>query len=163
MFTGRVTITGMGKLQKNARKRRLKATDVRGLAAEFEDYYMGKRRRQMWSTPGGVIRGRYGKGSKAWRRNAPSTIRQKGFNKPLYSSRGPYGSSILKGYEFRWGRRYALGARTCKAKFTIKNKVKHSIYLHEGTPTIPARPHIGFVDGDAKWLSARAAKRAIKV
>jgi len=85
---------------RRARARALAAADMRALSALVGQYCMEEYRVQMWDHQGRVP-GRYGEGTREWARNAVSTIRQKGFDKALHSSRQRHASSIYRNYTFR--------------------------------------------------------------
>lgn len=192
MFEGTLKLKGFDALARRNTARIRKGQDLRWLAGPFEDYILKDRVPKMFKHSGRVP-GPYGKGFTKWAPNKPWVVRAKGFNKPLFSSRGPYGSGILKHFKFsRWSKR-AFCARSARASFKLTNPLKYVKYLEAGYPQfrvpksgkallrIPYKPgvfivrryvypgpmkarHItGFAPGDAKWLVRYAAKHALKV
>ena len=163
MITGTRTSVGMKGLMKRCDRRATRAADVRKIKKNFEDYIFKKRLPNMWKRPYGRVQGRYGKGSSSWADNAPSTIRQKGFNKPMYSSRGPFGSRIKKSYKWSaWSQRRKR-ARNARYSFKLTNTREYAEYLHAGSGNYPPRWCIGFIDGDGMWLREHTAKWVMKV
>lgn len=153
---------GLERMIRRQDKRVVMMVDLRWLGKKLDKYLFKLRLPNMWRNQG-VVRGRYGKGSRKWADNLLSTIRGKGFNKPLFSSRGRWGSSLIRHvfqayrYTVRTARASRL-ARNATIRFRLWNTVRHSEYLEEGTPNIAARPHAGFIDGDGDWLRETAAK-----
>lgn len=137
-------------------KRKKLVRNTRWLGEMLEEYLMDKRIPNQWKN-GGVVKGRYGKGSKKWAMNAPSTVKAKGFNKPLFSSRGRRGSSLLRGYIYNWWHR-SNSRSTSLAVARLSNEVEHAVYLHDGRSDMPARWVHGFIDGDAKKAGEIAVK-----
>ncbi len=117
----------------NAKKRNERAADGRRVSREIENYTMGPRMENLWrGRQGGIIRGRWGKGTKRWAENTEWTAMAKGFNRPLYSS--PNGSSIKDGYKFKtwWQSR---GASRFISSYRLENEVDHVKYLEYGIGT----------------------------
>lgn len=164
MISGSVRVRGLDKIRRVNALRRVKATDMKGLAKEFET----RIKRRVWRMfqGRGVVTGPYGEGSRKWARNRPSTIKGKGFDKPMFSSRGPYGSSLIKAATFgssHGGRLGARGRRTVRARFTLTSEKEYAKYLHEGRANMPGRWNLGFIEGDLKWLAQRGVRRSLHV
>lgn len=151
--------TRLSHMVKRMDRRTALARDLRWLKDDFEEYILEKRLPNQWRNRG-VVRGKYGKGSYKWADNAPSTIKAKGFNKPMFSSRGSYGSSLIKEYAFT-GRYWRASKRARNSRMTVnlRNRRKHAAYLHKGRSDMPDRWCIGFIEGDGAWLREHAGKR----
>ena len=185
-----VKVTGVDAIGRRMTKRTIKAKKLRWVEQGFRSYILDKRLPQMWRGQG-QIPGRYGEGSRKWAANKPWVARAKGFNKPLFGTRGK--STIQDAYVFskttsmRGGASRSIGFRLANTHEAVK-------YLEEGYPkftvrpkraggtlAIPYKPGVtmyrkethpgpmkprwiqGFVRGDLKWLAAYAAREALKV
>lgn len=138
MIRGGFTVRGFREMADKNYKRSARLEDLRWFAADFEGYIMGKRMRSMW-THQGQISGRYGEGSKKWARNSDWVAGVKGFNKPLFGSRGR--SSIQQSYQFsKWYQRASGGAL---ARFSLKNTHKAVKYLEAGYKQFAVNPRRG--------------------
>jgi len=152
---------GMKRLIRRMDLRTVKATDLTWLGRDFERYLFEDRLPNMWRNQG-VVRGRYGKGSKRWAKNAPSTIKGKGFDKAMHSGRQRFSSSMARrkfeAYEYGFShRRRSKRARNSNINFKLNNTVEHAKHLHKGRSNMPARWVLGFIDGDGEWLRRHAA------
>lgn len=156
----RFNIRGLDRIQRVNALRKLKAEDTASLMRRFKARINDRIWEQYQNS--GVVSGPYGTGSYRWAKNKPSTIRKKGFNKPMFSSRGPYGTSLLKAYSFRaWhGRR---GTSRAMATVTLTNSRPYAKYLHEGNENMEPRWCEGFIYGDTIWLCQDAARSALDV
>jgi hypothetical protein len=168
MWDGRIEARNMDSLGKNMTRRVLMAEDLQWINEEFESYMMGERKDTQWRNQG-VIPGQYGAGSKRWAENASTTVAAKGFNKPLFSSRGSYGSTILtKGFKFKVWHQAMKGVNASRAKFSYwaeryRGTVNYAAVNDQGNANIPARKHQGFIDGDLKWIVAHGVKALIAI
>lgn len=160
MVGGSVKIHGLDRIGRRMKKRLNKGKNVRWLLDDFHEH-IEWRLNAMW-THRGKVRGPWGAGSSLWAWNAPSTVKGKGFNKPLFSSRGPYGSRIWRqGYTWsQWWQSRTDGAR---ARFRLENEKPYVPYLEAGRHNMPPRWITGFIEGDMKWLANHATKNALKV
>ena len=158
MISGKRTSHGMKGLMKRCDRRRARAEDVREIKKRFKAYIFEKRIPNMWKKPYGLVRGRYGKGSQTWAPNAPSTVKSKGFNNPMFSSLGRYGSRIMSSYKWSaWSRR-PKGARNARYQFKLTNTREYADWLNDGAGNYPPRWCVGFIDGDGMWLREETAK-----
>jgi hypothetical protein len=158
----------MDALGRNLTRRVLMAEDLTWLNEQFGEYMMGERKDAQWRNQG-VIPGTYGAGSEKWAQNAKATIKQKGFDKPLFSEDSSDGSSIYReGFHFKVWHQIRKGANTSIAKFKywavrMRGSVNYAAVNDKGSDTIPARPHQGFIDGDLKWLVKHGVEGLIAV
>jgi len=168
MWDGRVEVRNMDSIGRNLTRRVLMAQDLEWINEQFQDYMLGDRKETQWRNQG-RIPGPYGAGSETWQENATATIKKKGFNKPLFSSRGSYGSSILtKGFHFNIWHQAVKGVNTSRAKYRYwadrrRGGVNYAAVNDQGSDTIPARKHQGFIDGDLKWLVQRGVHGLLAV
>ena len=152
----------MDAIGRRMKKRLNKAKSIRWLCEDFHDH-IDDRLDAMWRNQGQVP-GRWGRGSSKWAPNAPSTVRQKGFNKPLFSSRGPYGSHIYtQGYRDEWHQWWQSRASGAVARFRLTNKKPYVEHLEKGRWNMPPRWITGFIEGDMEWLANHATKNSLKV
>lgn len=151
-------------LLKRSDRRRARAEDVKWIKKDFHDHIMNWRLPQMWmKKPYGLVKGQYGKGTARWAPNAASTVKSKGFNKPMFSSRGRYGSRILKSYRWSaWSHR-PKRARNARFQFKLWNDREYAQWLNDGAGNYPARRCTGFFDGDGTWLRKHTAKKMMAV
>lgn len=163
MIGGAVTKTGLRAQVKRMDRRTTKARDLRWLQGDFKEYILEKRIPNQWRNQG-VVRGKFGKGSYKWQDNAPSTAKAKGFNKPMFSSRGRYGSSLMRNYQFT-GRHWRASKRARNSRMTVnlRNRKKYAEYLNKGNENMPDRWCIGFIEGDGMWLRDHAGKRIMHI
>lgn len=162
---GRVDMAGIDLARRREEARLYTLQDTRGLAEQFEDAVWSWLD-QLWAGRGKVS-GKYGAGTKKWKRNAPATIEKKGFNDPLHSQPG-YSSIKERGYHFNaWHQRRGGGDRVM-ARFRVwaermRGSVNYAAVNHYGSSKrkIPARPHMGFPSGAQRMLRDIAAKRGL--
>jgi len=157
---------GMKRLISRMDRRTVKAAALKWLGEDFKRYLFENRLPNMWRNKG-VIHGPYGKGSTRWADNARSTVKKKGFNKPMFSSRGAWGSSLIRGrfgaYRFsEYHRRASKRARNSSAWYKLDNVVEHAKYLNEGSHNMPARWCLGFIPGDGEWLRRHAGDHIMR-
>ena len=160
MVGGSIKVHQMDAIGRRMGRRLNKARNIRWLLDDFHDH-IDARLVSMWSH-GGRVSGRWGRGSAKWAANAPSTVKAKGFNKPLFSSRGSYGSRIYtKGYTWaQWWQSRKSGA---VARFRLENERYYVPYLEAGRANMPPRWITGFIEGDMEWLANHATRNSMKV
>jgi len=92
-----------------------RSADFGEMSRNFKRYVMGARMENLWRNEG-IIRGRWGKGSKRWPANTSWTARAKGHKRVLYG-RSQSKSGLRQGYTFD-----ASGAmvRFRQGRFTFK-------------------------------------------
>lgn len=165
MVGGRVDMTGINLARRREAARMYTITDMQDLSAEFEARVWAWLD-QMWQGRGKVP-GPYGKGTKKWARNAPSTVKKKGFDDPLHSSPG-HSSIKEQGYKFNAWHQRRGGGDSAMARFRLwaeryRGTVNYALVNHLGSAKrkIPARPHQGFPPGATKMLKELAAQRGL--
>jgi hypothetical protein len=167
-WDGRIEVRNMDAIGRNMTRRVLMAEDLKWINSEFEEYMQTTRKNAQWSNQG-LIPGPYGGGSKKWAKNAKATIKDKGFNKPLFSENTNIGSSIYReGFFFRVWHQAIRGTNASRAKFRYwaeryRGDVNYAAVNDRGSDTIPARRHQGFIDGDLKWLLKRGVHGLIAI
>jgi hypothetical protein len=123
-----VKATGIDKMGRRMTKRHLKAKKVDWVIGKFQQYMLRQRLPNMWRNQG-VVKGRYGKGSKKWADNTDWVRRAKGFNKPLFARKGS--SAIRKSYHF--SKRVIEKTPTHNLiRFKLENKHEAVKYLEAG-------------------------------
>lgn len=161
MIQMRFDVRGLDAIQRVNALRKLRAEDTRELMKLFH----ARIKDRIWEQyqHSGVVSGPYGTGSYKWARNKPSTVAKKGFNKPMFSSRGPYGTSLMKSYKFRAWHQRRPGNSAAMATVTLTNDKFYADYLHNGNENMEPRWCQGFIYGDTRWLMETAADRALDV
>ncbi len=157
-----VTVTGLDRMRINMRKRIKGAENPREPVRAFIRYFDAKREPNRRNNAG-VIRGRWGKGSKKWSRNLASTIRKKSHARVLFSR--PSRSDLLDGLKIKWTTRRgsAKQKRDTRVFFRITSDKEYSKYLHDGRFDMVARDVFTFYAGDAKKVLDLALRRSVSV
>ncbi|MCJ7549143.1 MAG: hypothetical protein MUQ30_05635 [Anaerolineae bacterium] len=157
-----VDVKGLDRMRINMRKRIKNAEDPKNAVRDFVRYFSTTREPSRRRNAG-VIKGKYGKGSKKWSPNMPSTVRGKGHSRVLYS--GPSRSDLLDGLEIKWTTRRgsAKQKRDTRVHFRIVSDKEYSTYLHDGRHDMVARDIFTFYDGDALKVLDLAIRRSVDV
>lgn len=162
MIGGSATSHGLTRMIRRQDKRVVMMVDLQWIGRLLKKYIFEVRLPAMWDNRGKVP-GKYGAGSETWAENKPSTVKAKGFNKPMHSSRARRGSSMARNnfaaYFFGWRtRRASKKARNATIEFAMGNEVTHSVHLEDGRKDMAARKHAGFIEGDTIWLGDETVK-----
>jgi hypothetical protein len=144
----KVTVRGDGlqTVKRDLDERERVARDMRRIGPRLRDHELARINVQMLL--GGSVPGKYGRGWKTWAPNAPSTIRKKGFNRPLF------GTPKTSGFRTTMVLTAALHSTRSKVwgVFTFTSTLPYAEYNHFGTERIPARAFQGFNLGSLFWL-----------